>query len=197
MEFKTLGRGTKDLRMRHPSPQESPNSLRNRRYGARQPPAELHMDSHTQMQILAPGKPGKWDAMDFSLQTPLKRSHFPNLWNLWRRRSIAPAAQRKQSQTSRERKKANRTRAPTLGRKNSSRARRPCSNEMHRSRRDVMVYQRVEPYQRRQSSTAQALSPRRRQRTNTPLRRWRIHSGFLPRAWTTNQEERLISEGDG
>ncbi len=39
------------------------------------------MDSHTQMQILAPRKPGKWDAMDSNLQTAWKRSHFPSLWN--------------------------------------------------------------------------------------------------------------------
>ncbi len=38
----------------------------------------------------------------------------------------------------------------TLGRmKKSSRARRPSSTKMHRSRRDVIAYQRIKPYQRR------------------------------------------------
>ncbi len=40
------------------------------------------MDSHTHMQLLVPWKPGKRDALDFSLQTPQKRRHCPNLWNL-------------------------------------------------------------------------------------------------------------------
>ncbi len=96
------------------------------------------MDSHTQMQILAPRKSGKRDAMDFSLRTPRKGSRCPSLLNFRRRLRIAPAVQPKHSHTSGG--KASKTRAPTLRRKKKPRrARHSSSAKMHGSRRDVSL----------------------------------------------------------
>ncbi len=125
-----MGR-TPDEASKKPS-RRGTHALRKRRDGARTATRELHMDSHTHMQILAIQKPGKQDAIDFSLQTPWERSHCPSLGNFRRPRRSAPALKSKQSHTSGGRKKASRTRATTLGRK----------KKFSRSRRDVMAYPR-------------------------------------------------------
>ncbi len=143
---KTSGQGIQAHRKRHPSPSGRDEMAPG------QPPAELRMGSHTHRQIPAPRKPGKRDAIDFSLYRPQQSQCRNGNGNILYNPLLPPETSKDSSSCSAETE-------PNLGEERrltepelqlwGGRSRQPSSTKMHGSRRDVSVDRRMKSFLRR------------------------------------------------